>query len=107
MQTLEFSSSRRVGNVVAFMNITISQARRLKNLFVLADVCSDTDLINLKLVTYYESLREEFGLCNLLLMIQQHLKDEQKKSRVRGEDQAASPEASEGGTDEEAPQQIK
>ncbi len=55
--------------------------KHLKNLLLLADLTVDTELVSLKLVNLWERLREEHGLARLLLLLQQHIRDEQKANR--------------------------
>lgn len=51
--------------------MTPQDHRRLTHLFTLADLAIDCPTIDIKFVSYWESLREELGLAPLLLLVQQ------------------------------------
>lgn len=45
--------------------------RRLTHLFILADLAIGAPTIELKFVSYWESLREEIGLAQLLFLVKE------------------------------------
>lgn len=56
--------------------MTATEQRQISQLYELRDLALDSSFIDLKFVSYWEKLRESYGLARLLLMIENYHKSE-------------------------------
>lgn len=74
------------------MTITPQQLRQFRHLFVLADAASELPTIELKFVSYWETLREDLGLADLLLKLQFYVQQQNQNNAPTITLKTSSPE---------------
>lgn len=57
------------------MNLLTTEQRQVDHLYELRDLAVGSPIIDLKFVSYWEKLRESYGLAKLLLIIESYHKE--------------------------------